>query len=145
MKKQGGFTLIELVVVIAILGILAAIALPKFVSLSSDARIAKMKGAAGAVSAGAALVHAKYLTQGSTGTSVPVEGGTTVNLTNGYPAAAAIASAAGLDSNFTVTVVAPVATIAESSGSACVIKYTEAAANGVPSIDVSALTATNCP
>lgn len=144
MKKQGGFTLIELVVVIAILGILAAIALPKFVSLSSDARIAKMKGAAGAVSAGAALVHAKYLTQGSTGTSVPVEGGT-VNVTNGYPAAADIATAAGLDSNFTVTVASSVATIAETSGSACVITYTEAAANSAPAVNTSALTSSNCP
>jgi len=144
MKKQGGFTLIELVVVIAILGILAAIALPKFVSLSSDARIAKMKGAAGAVSAGAALVHAKYLTQGSTGTSVPVEGGT-VNVTNGYPAAGGIATAAGLDSNFTVTVGSGATTIKESSTSACVITYTEAAANSVPAIDTTALTATNCP
>ena len=64
MKQQSGFTLIELIVVIVILGILAATALPKFSDLTNDARWASAQGALGAVFSAANIVYATSLVRG---------------------------------------------------------------------------------
>lgn len=64
MKENAGFSLIELVIVIIILGVLSAAMLPKFTDISSDARIASLNGLKGALKSSSTLVFSKAAIQG---------------------------------------------------------------------------------
>jgi len=101
MNKQTGFTLIELVVVIVILGILAATAMPRFVGLQGDARLAKGQAIFGSVRSAAAIAHAAALARSTQVGPIGMEG-TNVTLVNGYPTADAAGIVAAAQVNAAV-------------------------------------------
>lgn len=87
---QRGFTLIELVVVIVILGILAAFAVPRFMGMEGEARAATVKNMAGVLRASSTMGHAKCLAQGcANGANIQFEN-TNIVIANSYPNAATI-------------------------------------------------------
>jgi MSHA pilin protein MshA len=132
--KQGGFTLIELVVVITILGILAAFAIPRFVGMEVQARTASRDALAGSVRSGAALAHALWLANGSNGADVTMEGNI-VAIVNGYPSAAAIDDTLASLSGYTYTPAATSGVFASESLATCTVTYAEpAAVNTAPVI-----------
>lgn len=141
MKRQGGFTLIELVVVIVILGILAVTAAPKFLNLQDDAKKSALQGLKGAMDGAAGIVYGKAAVEGKDSGSQTLDSGITVLY--GYPTATSAgigASVTGLTSDWTSyanTSTSPasfVATFSSSSitdasgvtGTNCYVSYSEA-------------------
>jgi MSHA pilin protein MshA len=89
MNNQKGFTLIELVVVIVILGILAAVAVPKFVDMQGEAKKGVLEGIRGSWKSAVMMSHAKWLAGGGDDTALDIntDGTDDVDLVNGYPQA----------------------------------------------------------
>lgn len=128
-SQQGGFTLIELVVVITILGILAAFAVPRFASLEVEARMAATQSLAGSVRSSAALSHALWLAQGQPAT-VTMEG-SIITMVNGYPDLGTIDDTLSDTTGFAYN--AGTGVFTNSSGPAtCTVTYAESAAAGSP-------------
>jgi MSHA pilin protein MshA len=149
-NKQAGFTLVELVIVILILGILSAVALPRFLNLGSEARQAKMEAIFGSMRAAAQITRAASLVQANgaaasaASSSVTLDGGS-VTTVYGYPAATAagIVAAAGLDAGndkVTIDTTTTAGTLfvvvnGAATAASCRISYTPpTAAGNVPTI-----------
>jgi len=147
-NRQAGFTLIELVVVITILGILAAFAIPRFTQLDSQARIAAVSALGGSLQSAAALAHAQYLASGTSPAAVIMDG-QSITLTNGYPdqTASGIQNSLQDISGFTPTVVGTTVTFTKNGAptpATCAVTYTASPLLGTPAAVTLPVTTAGC-
>ncbi|MGG5573990.1 type II secretion system protein [Vibrio diazotrophicus] len=164
MKRQGGFTLIELVVVIVILGILAVTAAPRFLNLQGDARESALQGLKGAMDGAAGIVYGKAAIAGVDNATTQSAATTVEDVTTvyGYPTADAtgiVNAVKGLDTDWayaegttegTLVITFPsdsfsaTPTAAEIEGSSCYAKYTEGNSTNTDATTVLTISSTGC-
>ncbi|HET6655442.1 MAG TPA: prepilin-type N-terminal cleavage/methylation domain-containing protein [Gammaproteobacteria bacterium] len=139
MKKQTGFTLIELVTVIIILGILAAFAVPRFIDLSTQARAASIQGIGGSVQAASALAHSVAVANGTSTISGPAAikmDGVDIEMTYGFPSATtngivtALQSVSGFNSPSASGTTTFTLQNGPSASANCQVTYTQAGSAG---------------
>lgn len=129
--------------VIVILGILAAFALPKFVDLGGDARAATLQAAYGSMKSASAMAHSSWLAKNGSTDVVSVEG-TDYTMANGYPAAADIAVLAGMSVGTTSdfeqvgTTGAVYKPRGATSDTTCIVTYVAATDTAAPQISIVA-------
>ena len=146
MKRNAGFTLIELIIAIVILGILAVTAAPKFINLQGDARSSTVTAMKGAVEAAGSMAHSKAIIAGKDKAPSATDGITVdnvgVDLVYGYPAATADgignvidapSSEWGVSASSATTYTLTPKDFTPSTGS-CNVVYTQATSTAAPTV-----------
>ena len=137
--KQQGFTLVELVVVLVVLGILAAVAIPRYVSYTTEARTAALNGLAGAIRSSVMLTQSRYAAVGNpAAATVTLADGSTVAVTTGANGGIPTVAAAGIQaavnqSGFTFTPATGVWDFASGAIANCTVTYAASGAATVTS------------
>ena len=137
-RSQKGFTLIELVIVIVILGLLAALAIPKYIGIQQQARIAAVNGMAGGLRGAVALARAQYMAVGNMAAVTVNMDGTLVTCTavTGIPTAVATGITAAMQdtSGFTIAYAAGTATFRPTSGGSATCQALYTGATGIVTV-----------
>lgn len=136
MKKQKGFTLIELIVVIVVLGILAVFAAPKYLSFTKDAARSTVEGVGGSIESAMELSYSKAVIAGVENNATSQVGGQF--LVYGYPESASVTNVLKLDSRFSaialelgqMTIAAPGYEPTTVDSEACQVTYAESTSEG---------------